>query len=388
MATAGSTGSINLVTKASPKVMERFKLASVTEGLFNHDYNWTGVSTVTIHSIDTVPLNDYNAERVDGGSRYGNLINLGDTVQEHTVKEKKSFMFAIDETYNTQQLQIKRASQCLKREVDEKVIPYIDKYRLNKMAAAATTANKNIASETLTTSNIIETIMGANAAMNENLVPEGGRVCYISHKRAMTLNLAQQVVGTGYPVEKGSIGEKSIVNGELGVVDGVHIKRVPSGYLPNDVEFMIVKKGICFAPTQLKDYSIHPGAHVLQGSIATGLVQHDCFVPEGREKCIFVVKASGSDEMVIVSDGSITLSASTASVVKGNTTEITATLTGAELTNVVSSDETVATARILGDTIVISGVAAGSATITIVSHGTSGYTSPEAKTVTVTVTNS
>ena len=141
MATPGSTGTINLTEKADPKVMERFKQKSVTEGLFSNEYSWEGNATVKFPSIDTVPLNDYNQERIDGGSRYGSLINLGDTWQEHTVKERKSFMFAIDETYNTQQMQIKRASQCLKRELDEVVIRYVDKYRIRKMAAAGTSAN-------------------------------------------------------------------------------------------------------------------------------------------------------------------------------------------------------------------------------------------------------
>ena len=102
MATAGSTGSINLTKKADSKVLERFKFASCTEGLFSHAYNWTGVATVQIYSIDTLPLNDYDPEKVDGGSRFGNLINVGDTIQELTVKDNKSFIGAIDETYNTQ----------------------------------------------------------------------------------------------------------------------------------------------------------------------------------------------------------------------------------------------------------------------------------------------
>ena len=55
MATPGSTGSINLTKKASPKVLERFKFGSCTEGLFSHNYSWTGVATVQIYSVDTLP---------------------------------------------------------------------------------------------------------------------------------------------------------------------------------------------------------------------------------------------------------------------------------------------------------------------------------------------
>ena len=404
MATPGSTGTINLTEKADPKVMERFKQKSVTEGLFSNEYSWEGNATVKFPSIDTVPLNDYNQERIDGGSRYGSLINLGDTWQEHTVKERKSFMFAIDETYNTQQMQIKRASQCLKRELDEVVIPYVDKYRIRKMAAAGTSANHNIASETLTKGNIIETIFGVNAAMSENLVPEGGRICYISHKTAIKTNLAEQVVGAaGYSsgVGANTIGQKSIVSGALGQIDGTTIKRVPSGYLPNNVEMLFVKKGICFAPNQLKSYKIHPGAHVLEGKIATGLIQHDCFVPVGRENCIFVVTATGGGSIAIVGTGVLTVTSGTATVTSGATsiaksggaknvtvsTESSGVVT-ADVIGVASADESVFKAQYdpYTNLITITPLKAGTANMVVSANGKIGYTTPADVTIAVTVT--
>ena len=403
MATPGSTGSINLTEKASPKVMERFKQKSVTEGLFSNEYSWEGNATIKIPSIDVVPLNDYNQERTDGGSRYGSLVNLGDTWQEHTVKERKSFMFAIDETYNTQQMQIKRASQCLKRELDEVMIPYVDKYRIRKMAQAATSGNKNIASETLTKANIVETIFAANAAMSENLIPEGGRLCLIGHKTAIKCALAEQVVGTSSAsgVGKGSIGEKAIVSGTIGNIDGCQIKRVPSGYLPNNVEMMFIKKGICFAPTQLKSYKIHPGAHVLEGKIATGLIQHDCFVPEGREQAIFVVTASGSGSVVIVGTGVLTVTSGTATVTSGATSiaksggpknvtvscESSGVIT-ADVIGVVSADESVFKAQYDPYTglITINPLKAGMANMVVKANGRIGYDTPADVTIQVTVT--
>lgn len=400
MATPGSTGSINLVTKASPKVLERFKLKSVTEGIFNHDYTWDGVETVRIPTIDVVPLYDYNAERVDGGSRYGPLVNLGDTWQELSVKQKKSFIFAIDNTYNTQQMQIKKASKDLKREIDEVVIPHIDKYRLQRMASKATSGNHNIASETLTSSNIIKTIMEANAVMDERLVGEGNRVCYISNKRAIDLNLAQQVVGAG-PVNKGSLGEKAIVNGVLGTIDGCQIKRVPSSYLPSNVELMIVKKNVALAPTQLKEFDIHPGIHVLSGKIVTGLVQHDCFIPEGREQCIFVVTTSGSGSVVIVGTGVLTVTSGTATVSSGATSiaksggsknitvsTVSSGVATADVTAIDVSDDTVIRAIYDPATglITIDPLKAGTANLIVTANGKVGYDSPAPVTIAVTVT--
>ena len=395
MATAGSTGSINLTKKASEKVLERFKIGSMTEGLFSHDYNWTGVSTVQMYSVDNLPLYDYNPERVDGGSRFGNLMNVGDTVQEHTVKQKKSFIGAIDDTYNTQQLQIKRAGQILRRETDEVIIPHVDKYRLGVLAAAATSANKNIASATLTTSNILETIMAANAAMSDRLVPDTGRVCYMSYGRSVSLKLAQQVVG----IDK--LGEKAIVNGVMGRVDKTQIRLVPAGYLPNNVEFMIVKTGISWAPQQIKSYEVHDGQYILHGKIVTGLLQHDCFVQEGKESGIFVVTASGSGAITPVGTGVLTVTSGTATISSGATSiarsggkknvTVSTTSSGvitADVTTVVSADETVFKAVYdpVTNLITIDPLKAGTANLVVTANGKPGFNSPAPVTVAVTIT--
>ena len=100
---------INLASKASPKVVERFKVGSMTEGLFTNDYEWTGVATVRVYSVDTLPLNDYDKTKVDGTSRFGALTEVGDTIQEMTVKDDKSFNGIIDKGNDTAQLQIKAA---------------------------------------------------------------------------------------------------------------------------------------------------------------------------------------------------------------------------------------------------------------------------------------
>ena len=401
MATAGSTGSINLTKKASPKVLERFKFGSCTEGLFSHAYSWTGVSTVQIYSIDTLPLNDYNPEKVDGGSRFGNLINVGDTIQELTVKDNKSFIGVIEETYNTQQMQIKRAGQIIRRQTDEVMIPYVDKYRLNKLASYATAARGNLVTAALTTSNIVSQIMTANAAMSEKLVPDTGRVLYMSYGTAIKLKLAEQVVGSG-PVGKGTIGEKAVVNGVIGTIDKTQIKLVPAGYLPNNVAFMIVKSGEAFAPTQIKSYKIHDGAHVLDGKIVTGHLLHDCFVPEGREKCIFVVTdtTSGSGGGAAVA-GALTVTSGTATVSAGKIASMT--VAGGMKTVTVSTESGgIATGDII--TVEVSdptklkaeykpteGVieltplaAATKPTFTVTANGKPGYTSPAPVTIEVT----
>lgn len=44
---------VNLALKYSSKVDERFKLGSLTDSIINFDYDWTGVDTVKVYSIET-----------------------------------------------------------------------------------------------------------------------------------------------------------------------------------------------------------------------------------------------------------------------------------------------------------------------------------------------
>ncbi len=276
---------INLAKRASDKVVERFKLGSCTEGLFSNRYRWTGVATVQVYSVDTVELNDYDKTKVDGTSRFGALTELGDTVQEMTVTDDKAFNASIDKGNNTAQLMIKSASSVLRRQTDEVIIPYVDKYRLKKLSEGAG-AYEGYDSVSLTKANVVETIMNAGAAMSDKKVPKTGRVVYISETEAVKLKLADQVVG----IDK--LGGKTIVNGSIGTIDGMEVRTVPSDYMPEDVVFMIVRKGCACAPKKIETYRILEEHPDIDGAVVQGRLLHDCFVLETLKDGILVAKKS------------------------------------------------------------------------------------------------
>ena len=270
---------INLAKQASGKVAERFKLDSCTEGLFTSRYNWTGVASVQVYSIDNLPLQNYDATETSN-SRFGTLTELGDTVQEMTVSDDKSFNGAIDKRNNTSQLMIKSASSVLKRETDEVIIPYVDKYRLTKLADGAGLVSSITAASTK--ANIVENIFNAGALMSNKNVPKSQRVVFIGETTAVKLKLADQVVG----IDK--TGEKSIVNGVCGTVNGAQVRIVPDSYMPTGVEFMIVRKGVACAPQKIETYRIleeHPN---IDGAVVQGRFLHDCFVLDSQANGIVI----------------------------------------------------------------------------------------------------
>lgn len=269
---------INLAAKASDKVVERFKIGSVTEGLFTNRYDWTGVATVKVYTVDNLTLNDYN-KGLTTGSRFGAMTELGDTVQEMTVTDDKAFNGSIDKGNNTAQLMIKSASSVLRRTTDEVLIPYTDKYRLGKLAEGAGTKEYNIS---MTKSNAIETMLKAGAGMSNKKVPKKGRVIYIGETEAIKIKLADQVVG----VDK--LAEKAIVNGVCGTIDGAQVRIVPDDYLPEGVVFMIVKTGVAAAPKKIETYRILDEHPDIDGHVVQGRFLHDCFVLETQKDGIYV----------------------------------------------------------------------------------------------------
>ena len=285
----------NFATKASPKVAEAFYKASLTEGIFSQDYDWTGVATVRIYSVDDLPLQDYDWDKVDG-SRFGNLTELGDTIQELTVNDDKSFNGSIDKRNNTSELQIKAANKVLARQTRNVIIPYVDKYRLNAIATGhgvtgfGTTGGGTIKTGvSLTKSNALETIFGHNSELNNLLAPEN-RVLFIKESEVIKVKLADQILGAGATVQ--SEAERIIKKGELGTLDGMHIVKVPDSYMPTGVVYMIVTKNCCVAPKKIETMRIIQDHPDIDGHVVQGRFLHDCFVISKKANGILVAKST------------------------------------------------------------------------------------------------
>lgn len=270
---------INLAEKYSTKVAERFALTSKTDKHAGHDYDFTGVKTIKIYSIDTVPTTDYTRS---GISRFGELTELGDTVQEMTLTQDKAFTFSIDAGNASEQFNIKHANASLKRELDEVVTPEIDMYRLNKWATAE--GIQTVADGALTKSNVVEKIFNGSAALSDEKVPLAGRVLYIGEKAYVNFKLADVVMAAD------GIGGENIRRGYRGTIDGMDVVTVPTSYMPSGVNFIIKHKGTTVDPMKLRNYRVHKNPMGVDGDVVEGRYIYDSFVIESKAKGIYVSK--------------------------------------------------------------------------------------------------
>ena len=267
---------INYASKASPHVVERFKLGSRTEGIFSNKYDFDGVRSIKVYTNDLVTLNDYN--RTASSNRYGTPTELGDTVQELTMSQDKSFVYTIDKGNASDQLNIKKANATLQENIDCVVIPAVDKYRLNILA---TKAGTEVVTGALTKANIIEKIMTAGATMSNDLVPLAGRTLLITESVYVQAKLSDQIMNND------NLGGKVLSNGTVGTLNGMEVRVIPDSYMPDaKVNFLIVNKTAALAPVKIKDYRIHQDPPGVSGNLVEFRMYHDCFVLKTREKAI------------------------------------------------------------------------------------------------------
>jgi N4-gp56 family major capsid protein len=256
---------VNLATKYSNKVDERFEKQSQASLVTNNSYDFTGVDTVKVYSIDTVALNNYTRS---GANRYGTPSELGNTVQTMQVTQDKGWTFTIDKGNFKQSELVMQAGKACARQIAQVVIPAYDKYVFTQIAKAAygitegTGANithTHADSTSVTKSNAYELFLKGQEALGDALVPDAGRVCLCSYKYA---NLLKQDPAF---MRYGNLSQEMILKGILGEIDGVKIVKVPASRLPAGCNFILTHPMATVAPKQLWEYKIHTDAPGISG---------------------------------------------------------------------------------------------------------------------------
>lgn len=249
---------VNLASKYSQQVDERFKLKSLTDAATHQDYDWDGVKTVNVYSIATSAMNDYTRT---GTGRYGVAAELDDTVAVYTLAKDRSFTFTIDQGNRKDSMNVREAGKALARQHDEVIVPELDIYRLTKWDAAAV-ANSGVPTATnITASNAYSSFLKGTEYFDDNKVPQEGRIAFVKPSFYNFLKLDPTFL------KASDTGQKMLINGQVGEVDGVKIVKAPSSYFPAKTPFILVHKSAMCAPKKLQDYKIHENPPGINGKI-------------------------------------------------------------------------------------------------------------------------
>ena len=272
---------INLVTKFLPYVDEMFTTESKKSVLTNNDFEWTGAHTVKVYKVSTAEMTDYDRAGTGTGatgSRYGAVAGLSATTEEFTLTKDRSFTFAIDKLDSDETAQQLSGASALARQQREVIIPEVDTYVYNVMCTKAGTKPAGVA---LTAENIYTEILKASETLDNEFVPETGRVLVVT---PATYTLMKQCKDITMETD---IGNDMRLKGVIGMLDGASVIKVPANRLPAQFGFMLAHPSATVAPTKLEDYKIHQDPPGISGDLVEGRIVYDAFVLDNKTKAIY-----------------------------------------------------------------------------------------------------
>ena len=279
---------INLATKFSPLVDERFEVESKSGLVVNSDYDFVGAKTIKIYSVGTSPMNNYgrNVTNNDGTmtSRYGAINDLSTELQEVTMEKDRSFTYAIDKMDEDETLGALNAGASLARQLREVVIPEVDKYTYAKIASNA----GKVKSEQITSSNAYNAILTANEYQDEKKVPEQGRIL------VGTPAFINKLKSDSKAVLDTEIGQDMRIKGVIANMDGVIVQKVISSLLPSGINFMLVHPVATTRAIKLAEYKINNDPQGISGTLIEGRIYYTAFVRNNKKDAIYVSGESAS----------------------------------------------------------------------------------------------
>ena len=270
---------INLVTRFQPYVDEAFTAGSKASMLTNHDFNWSGAHTIKIHKVNTVPMSDYDrAGTGENASRYGVLGKVENTIEEMTLTKDRSFTFVIDTLDNDETNGVLSAAAALGRQQREVIIPEVDTYVYSVMTANAGT---KVTGVTLTSNNLYDEIIQATETMDNNDVPDTGRILTVT---PATYRLLKKCPDLDIDCD---ITAEQKAKGVVGMIDGMDVVKLPAKRLPAKFGFMIAHPVATVAPTKLEEYRTHDNPPGISGKLVEGRIVYDAFVLDNKKMAIY-----------------------------------------------------------------------------------------------------
>ena len=262
----------NLAIKYGSKLDQLFTHDSYTDNWINKKYDFDGVATVKVYTATSVAPTDYN--RSSTGDRFGGNAELQDTIATYTLTNDKAFKLAIDKGNYEQGMRAKKAGEVMRIQMNEQVIPMIDKDRLATAAAGATAVSQAVAM----TSNAYIDVLKMGEYLDECKAPLEGRVIFISpaEYNAVKEKITTTILASGY-------NDKLVGKGFVGELDGVPVVKVPTSYFPAGVKAIELHRDALLGVRQVTETRIITDSEFVSGSILLGRFIFGSFILKGKK---------------------------------------------------------------------------------------------------------
>lgn len=270
---------INYAEKYSSKVDEKFKLEAKTQALVNNDYDFVGAKTVQVYTVSTVAMGAYTRS---GSDRYGSADELDTSLQELTLSRDRAFTFTVDKMNEDETNNALEVGRALARQLRERVIPEVDKYRLTEMADNAGNEDEGA----ITSETVYGLIVAGTEELDEAEVPADGRRLVVNPATHSLMKQSDDII-----LDE-SISKEERQRGVVGFLDGMEVVKVPASRMKTGTHFLIVHPIATVSPIKLAEYKIHRDPPGISGALVEGRVYYDAFVLDNKNDAIYLYKAA------------------------------------------------------------------------------------------------
>ena len=266
---------VNLAIKYSSKLDQIFEHDSYTDNWINKKYDFDGVSTVKVYTVTSVAPSDYS--RTSTGDRFGGNAELQDVISTYQLTNDKSFKIAIDRGNYEQGMRAKKAGEVMRIQMNEQIIPMIDKDRLATASAGATAVSQAVTM----TSDAYTDVLTANEYLDECKAPLEGRVLFVTpaEYNAVKSKITTQILASGY-------NDKLVRKGFVGELDGVPVVKVPTSYFPAGVKAIVLHRDALLGVRQVTETRIITDSEFVSGSILLGRFIFGSFILNGKKNAV------------------------------------------------------------------------------------------------------
>lgn len=274
----------NLATKFSAKVSERLHSESIVSKVTNKNYDWAGVDTVKVYSVDNMTMNDYDR---GGANRYGSADEIGTTLQTWQLAQDRSFTGTVDRLNSEQSMNVTKPGSILARQIKEEIVPEVNAYVLGVINTAGAVANRDdiVADAATTANNAWTNFLEIQADISDNLGKMSGRVA------VMTADYYNFLKQTGFVLDSDS-AYKDRKSGNLGTVDGCEVVIHTSAEMPANCDLIITHPDVTTFADVLTDYVTHKNAPGINGTLIEGRIAYDAFVDTNKVNMVGIHKTA------------------------------------------------------------------------------------------------
>lgn len=216
---------VNYAIQFEQELKQKYTRELLTADLTTQNVKFVGANKIKIPYISVSGYKDHGR---NGGFNRGTVQN---DFMEKTLafdRDVEFFVDAMDVDETNRALSAANITSVFEK---ENAIPETDAYRLSKLYTEFTALGKSASEDALTKATILDKFDTLMEEMDEDEVPEEGRILYLVPKNYTMIKQAEKIL------RNLDVTRDAAVNRHIRALDDVTIKRIPSGRMKTAYDF-------------------------------------------------------------------------------------------------------------------------------------------------------